>query len=122
MNARELKHMALLGEWKEKVAACRSSGKTVRAWCEEEGIAYKTYYNWEKAVLQEAGRQMARLENGGAGNRFVEIGALPGRGTMTGREPVLAARLRMKSGELELYAGAEAATVEILVQVLRDAE
>ena len=38
------------------------------------------------------------------------------------REPVLAAKLRIKSGELEIYAGAEAATVEMLVRVLRDAE
>ena len=29
MNARELKHMARIAEWKEKVGACRSSGKTV---------------------------------------------------------------------------------------------
>ena len=44
MNAQELKHRARLEEWKERVAACRSSGMSVRGWCQEQGIAYKTYY------------------------------------------------------------------------------
>ncbi len=120
MNARELKHMARIAEWKEKVGACRSSGQTVRSWCQEEGIAIKTYYYWEKEVLREAGEQAAGLEK--SRNRFVEIPALPERGEAGGREPALAAKLRIKSGELEIYAGAETATVEMLVRVLRDAE
>ena len=120
MNARELKHMARIAEWKEKVGACRSSGQTVRNWCQEQGIAIKTYYYWEKKVLQEAGAQAAELEE--IGNRFVEVPALPERAEAGGREPALAAKLRIKSGELEIYAGAEAATVEMLVRVLRDAE
>ena len=48
--------------------------------------------------------------------------ALPEGMSVSERGPVLAAKLRIKSGELEIYAGAEAATVELLVQVLRDAE
>ena len=35
MNARELKHMARLTEWKEKVALLRSSGQPVRTRCRE---------------------------------------------------------------------------------------
>lgn len=120
MNAQELKHKARLAEWKEKVALCRSSGMSVRGWCQEQGIAYKTYYYWEKEVLSEAGRQAAALNS--AENRFVEVPALPEGMSVSERGPVLVAKLRIKSGELEIYAGAETATVEMLVRVLRDAE
>jgi hypothetical protein len=29
---------------------CRSSGKSIAAWCEENGINIKTYYFWQKRV------------------------------------------------------------------------
>lgn len=93
---------------------------SVRGWCQEQGIAYKTYYYWEKEVLSEAGRQAAALNS--VENRFVEMPALAEYVSDSEREPVLAVKLRIKSGELEIYAGAEAATVEMLVRVLRDAE
>lgn len=121
MNAQELKHQARLVEWKEKVAACRGSGQTVKAWCQEQGIAYKTYYYWEKEILSEAGRQMRALERSGA-EKFVEVPALPERPSVSEGGGVLAARLRINGGEVEIYAGAEAATVEMLVRVLRDAQ
>ena len=38
MGAWELKHEALMLEWREKVMACRSSGISVKKWCEEQGI------------------------------------------------------------------------------------
>ena len=93
---------------------------SVRGWCQEQGIAYKTYYYWEKEVLSEAGRQATALNS--AENRFVEVPALPESISVSEREPVLVAKLRIKSGELEIYTGAETATVEMLVRVLRDAE
>lgn len=120
MNAQELKHKARLEEWKERVAACRSSGMSVRGWCQEQGIAYKTYYYWEKEILSEAGRQAAILN--WEENRFVEVPALPEGMSVSERGPVLAAKLRIRSGELEIYAGAEAGTVEMLVRALQDAE
>ena len=50
--------MARVAEWKEKVAACRSSGQTVRGWYEEQGINRKRYYYWERTVLAEAEKQL----------------------------------------------------------------
>ncbi len=121
MNVQELKHMARLTEWKEKVASCRSSGLSVRAWCREQGIAYKTYYYWEKAVLSEASQHMAALESGSEG-RFVEVPAPQERVPVPAGEPLLAAKLRIRGGELEVYAGAEAKVLETLLRALRDAE
>lgn len=120
MNAQELKHMARVEEWKGRVAECRSSGQSVRAWCREQGIAYKTYYYWEKEILSEAGRQMGLLGRG-AESSFVELPALPERTDMDTKSG-LAAKLRIGGGELEVYAGADERLFAALVGVLKDAE
>ena len=52
-----MKHAALLQEWSSKIAECRSSEMSVRAWCAEHGIPIKTYYYWEKRFVTEATQQ-----------------------------------------------------------------
>ena len=37
-DASTAKHQAKLAEWRTLVAECRSSGKSVRAWCAEQNI------------------------------------------------------------------------------------
>ena len=59
MTAWEAKHKAALAEWKNRVAACRSSGLTVREWCENEQISTKSYYRWERKVLDSASLQLS---------------------------------------------------------------
>ena len=58
-SVQELKHAAKLREWSAKVAECRSSGIGVKAWCREQGIAIKTYYNWERQIVKAATQQYA---------------------------------------------------------------
>ena len=58
-SVQELKHAARLKEWSARVAECRSSGSGVKAWCEEQGIALKTYYNWERQIVREATQKYA---------------------------------------------------------------
>ena len=53
-SVQELKHAAKLREWSAKVAECRGSGMGVKAWCKEQGIAFKTYYNWERQIVKAA--------------------------------------------------------------------
>lgn len=121
MDARQLKHMALLEEWKERVTECRSSGQSVRTWCREQDVSSTTYYHWEKEVLSEAGHQMAVRESA-LEKWFVEVPALPEQTDFSGRKGTLAAKLRIKGGELEVYAGADEAVLETLLRVMRDAE
>ena len=121
MDARQLKHMALLEEWKERVAECRGSGQSVRAWCRERSVSITAYYRWEKEILSEAGRQMAVRENA-VEKRFVEVPVLPEQTDTSSGNPTLAARLRIKGGELEVYAGADEAVLETLLRVMRDVE
>ncbi len=44
------KHESYINVWRERVMVCRSSGKTIADWCEENGINLKTYYYWQKRV------------------------------------------------------------------------
>ena len=59
MSVQELNHAARLREWSGRVAECRSSGSSVKAWCAEQGIALKTYYNWEKQIVKAATQKYA---------------------------------------------------------------
>ena len=54
MGVQAIKHEALLREWAGRFAECRSSGKTVKAWCEAQGLSIKKYYYWEKRVVAKA--------------------------------------------------------------------
>ena len=58
-SVHELKHAAKLQEWSAKVAECRSSGNSVKAWCAEHSISLKTYYGWERQIVREATHKYA---------------------------------------------------------------
>ena len=72
MGVRAMKHAALLQAWSGRIATCRSSGKTVKEWCESEGISIKTYYYWEKKIVTEA-IQGAKLPVTALGNTLVRV-------------------------------------------------
>ena len=38
MGVQAMKHAALLQEWSGRIAKCRSSKMSVKAWCSEQGI------------------------------------------------------------------------------------
>lgn len=68
MNVRGLKHQALLQEWSARIGECRSSGQSVQAWCQEQGIKPKTYYYWEKQFICEAAKTQS-LPTGAEGTQ-----------------------------------------------------
>lgn len=39
--------------WIERILACKASGVPVKTWCEQNGIAYSTYYDWLKKTRQD---------------------------------------------------------------------
>ena len=55
----ELKREVMLREWSVRIAECRNSGKTVKAWCGEQGISVQTYYRWEKRFVEKATQQLS---------------------------------------------------------------
>ena len=54
----EIKKKVSLNEWQQRIIDCQNSGKSVRAWCLENGIKPSTYYlNLKKireSVLEES--------------------------------------------------------------------
>lgn len=46
-----------LENWTARIIACRSSGMTVRAWCQENGLSEKTYYYWQRRLFQVLSEQ-----------------------------------------------------------------
>ena len=49
----KLTHEVRLQHWRQIVTDCRSSGQTIKDWCEKHQINVKTYYAWQKRVCQE---------------------------------------------------------------------
>lgn len=97
-----------LEQWSGKIAACRGSGMTVRAWCQENGISEKTYYYWQRRLFQE----LTSVQPQSSG--FVEV--TPRKTESTGQ---LAVRIRIADAEAAVYNGADAATLETVFRVLR---
>ena len=118
MEARKLKHEAQLKEWREKVMGCRSSGMSVKKWCEERGIDRKTYYRWEKEILAKTSQELAVREQMDI-PAFIEVREGPRFERI--REGAVAARLHTALGSLDIYAGADRETLRAVVEALKDA-
>ena len=41
-----------LAVWTQRIADCRSSGKGVKHWCQENDISEKTYYYWQRRIFK----------------------------------------------------------------------
>ena len=95
-----------LALWAERVQACRSSGRTVKDWCKERGVCEQTYYRWRKWLFEMAMRQQE--------GQFAEI-------TPERVEHVngIAVTVRVAGAEADIYSGADAATVETVLRILK---
>ena len=59
-----MKLAAGIQEWSARIAECRSSGMTIKDWCETHGVATQTYYRWQKRIVDQ-GLQQRRLATSG---------------------------------------------------------
>lgn len=94
-----------LGEWAERVTACRNSGLSVRAWCQENEVSEQTYYRWQRRLYE-----LAQEEHEGG---FAEI-------TPIRRTPdSIAVTMQIGRVELAVHNGADAATVEAVLRAVK---
>ena len=95
-----------LAHWAQTVAQCRDSGLSVRQWCQEHGVNISSYYKWQRKVYAAAKAQQEC--------RFVEV---------TPAQPVavssVAVTIRIAGAEAEIHNGADAATVETVLRILK---
>ena len=112
----ELKREAMLREWSAKIVECRNSGKTVKEWCVEQGIAVQTYYRWEKRFVEKATQQLSLPATTQAGllMRVNPDAMASGDADRIGQE------ITIRHGEsvITLPAGSSAETVADLVKAL----
>ena len=51
MTIYEIQNAQKTPVWKQRIIECRSSGKSVKEWCMEQGLDFTTYYRWERKIL-----------------------------------------------------------------------
>ena len=95
-----------LAQWAQVVAQCRDSGLSVRQWCQEHGVNVSSYYKWQRKVYAAAKAQQE--------SRFVEV---------TPTQPLavssVAVTIRIAGAEADIHNGADVATVETVLRILK---
>jgi hypothetical protein len=116
MGVQAMKHAALLQEWSGRIAECRSSKMSVKAWCSEQGIPIKTYYYWEKKFVTEATQQLSLPAPTQAGILMrINPDALPSGGGNANGTGII---IRHGESIITLPAGSNAESVAELVKAL----
>ena len=95
-----------LAQWVQIVSQCRDSGLSVRQWCQEHGVNISSYYKWQRKVYAMAQAQQEI--------QFAEV---------TPEQPVrpagIAVTVRIAGAEADIHNGADAATVETVLRILK---
>lgn len=128
MDVRTMKHAAKLAEWSEKVQACRSSGLTVKDWCEQNNVCSKTYYTWERIYLAEVSKQLAIPEQlpVARGSQIVRVdpSQMPDEkeviGAVSATKATSNVKITLRYGEMsvEMPAGMEITQIAVLMNAL----
>ena len=87
--------------------ACRSSGMTVRAWCPETALSEKTHYYWQRRLFQTLSEQKTVYKTA-----FAEVTPPVCSGNV-------AVTVRIAGAEADIHSGADAATVETVLRILK---
>src|SRR3954467_7660716 len=94
-------------EWSERISAQQRSGSSVKQFCKEQGLTEYSFYAWRKR-LQETWPV-----------RFALVDRRPARPRPQQRAAEAALELVLANGErLRIGAGADAATLRIVLEVL----
>ena len=102
---RVLKENSNLAEWSRQVEECRSSGLSVRAWCEQTGIAVSTFHDRQQKVWEALQRQ----------NQFVEVPISIDQCRSTS----VAATVHFGEVRADIHNGADEATLTALIHALK---
>ena len=95
-----------LALWAGRISECRSSGQNVKAWCRENGVCEQTYYKWQKRLFEMAQAQQEV--------QFAEVTPV-----QTLRCSNVAITIRIAGVEADIHSGADTATVETVLRILK---
>lgn len=88
--------------WSERVTACRSSGISVRVWCEGNGINTASYYKWQKKLFYLATQNTPQ---------FAEVCVAP--------MAKISATVHWGDISVDIHSGADAETTAMLLRILQ---
>ena len=80
----------------------------VRAWCRENEISEKTYYYWQRRLYQQMASTAERVD-------FAEIPW----GIQTDQSPGAAAKVCLSGATIEVYPGADAQMIQVILETLK---
>ena len=95
-----------LAQWVQIVSQCRDSGLSVRQWFQEHGINISSYYKWQRKVYAMVHAQQEI--------QFAEVTP-----KQTVRSAGIAVTVRIAGAEADIHNGADEATVETVLRVLK---
>ena len=92
-----------LAVWTQRIADCRSSGKSVKHWCQENDISEKTYYYWQRRIFKMAQEHQS--------TEFAELHSFR-------PASLIAASVEISGVNVQVYAGADEPTLSALLRAL----
>ena len=95
-----------LALWAGRISECRNSGMAVKTWCQENGVCEQTYYKWQRRLFEMAQAQQKV--------QFAEV--TPAQPVRCGN---VAVTVRISGAEADIHSGADAATVETVLRILK---
>ena len=102
---RVIKENSNLAEWSRQVEECRGSGLSVRAWCEQNGIAVSTFHYRQQKVWNAMQKR----------NQFVEVPLQ----TNEYCSENIAATVHIGEVRADIHNGADEATLTALIHALK---
>ena len=101
-NLQELNRQEKLAVWSKRITDCWSSGISVSAWCEGNGISPSSYNKWQKKLFSLAAQSALQ---------FTEICVAP--------PARILATVRMGGVSVNIHSGADAETTAMLLRILQ---
>ena len=101
-SLKALNHQEKIAVWSERITACRSSGISVRAWCEGNGISTASYYKWQKKLFCLAAQSAPQ---------FAEVCVAP--------VAKISATVHLGDISVDIHSGADAETTAMLLRILQ---
>ena len=95
-----------LALWAGRISECRKSGQNVKAWCRDNGVCEQTYYKWQRRIFEMAQEQQEI--------QFAEVTPV-----QHVRCSNVAVTVRICGAEADIHSGADAATVETVLRILK---
>ena len=94
-----------VSEWAARITECRNSGLSVQEWCATNHLCTQTYYRWQRRLFEMAQAQQEV--------QFAEVTP------SASRRGNVAVTVRIAGNEAEIHSGADAATVETVLRILK---